>query len=256
MLYNEFNIKEKEIFRASDFMPRNPNSPKTIVSCFSVDLEQKLIERYNPKKIGEISVSSKLPIYEFEYNGKKMAFIRWPVGSSASAIMLEELSAFGFENFLVAGTCGVLDETLPKYALIVPTVAVRDEGTSFHYAEPSAEIELNKENVEKVGKYLKENGYVFRYGKTWTTDAIYRETKERAERRKKEGCICVEMECSALTAVSKLRGLNFAQVLYGADVVVEGKHNFRNMAKEGMDLTSEERILNLLIDLGYSIYEK
>ena len=256
MLYNEFNENEKEIFKASDFMPKFEGCPKTIVSCFSTKLEQMFVEKYNPLVIGEIKAGGAFPIYMFEYNGVKMGFVRWPVGSSASAVMMEESSAFGFQNFLIAGTCGVLDETLPKYALIVPKVAVRDEGTSFHYAKPSPEIELNKENVEKVGRYLEENGYVFTYGKTWTTDAIYRETKERAERRKKEGCICVEMECSALTAISNFRHLNFAQILYGADIVAEGKHDFRNLVNEGRDLSKEEKILNLLVDLGYSIYEK
>ena len=54
-------------------------------------------------------------------------------------------------------------------------------------------------------------------GKTWTLDGIYRETPKAIDARKKQGCISVEMECSAAIAVTRFRGIPFAQFLYGAD---------------------------------------
>lgn len=42
-------------------------------------------------------------------------------------------------------------------------------------------------------------------GKTWTTDAFYRETVDKIKRRKEQGCVCVDMECSANEAVSRFR---------------------------------------------------
>ncbi|QVK18658.1 hypothetical protein KHQ81_02795 [Mycoplasmatota bacterium] len=54
-------------------------------------------------------------------------------------------------------------------------------------------------------------------GKTWTTDAFYRETKEKIKLRKEEGCVIVEMEQSALLAVSQFRGIEYGAIIYGGD---------------------------------------
>jgi purine-nucleoside phosphorylase len=54
-------------------------------------------------------------------------------------------------------------------------------------------------------------------GKTWTTDAIYRETPDKIALRRDEGCLSVEMEAAAFFAVAQFRGVTFAQILYGGD---------------------------------------
>ncbi len=38
-------------------------------------------------------------------------------------------------------------------------------------------------------------------GRVWTTDALYRETRNLVETRKSEGCIAVEMELAGMQAV-------------------------------------------------------
>ncbi len=97
-----------------------------------------------------------------------------------------------------------LSKTLPEKCvitlvgeIIVPVVAVRDEGTSYHYLEPSREVECHKETVETVVSCLKQMGIPFTAGKTWTSYAIYRETPDMVELRRNEGCITVEMEAAA-----------------------------------------------------------
>jgi uridine phosphorylase len=54
-------------------------------------------------------------------------------------------------------------------------------------------------------------------GKTWTTDAIYRETRDKVARRVAEGCLTVEMEAAAFFAVARFRGVSFGQMLYAGD---------------------------------------
>ena len=54
-------------------------------------------------------------------------------------------------------------------------------------------------------------------GKTWTTDALYRETRGKVERRVAEGCLTVEMEAAAFFAVAAFRGVTFGQLLYAGD---------------------------------------
>lgn len=106
-------------------------------------------------------------------------------------------------------------------------MAVRDEGTSYHYAPASDEIEVNK-TISKDGitvpsikdtfiALLEETGIRYTIGKVWTTDAMYRETREKMEARKKAGCVAVDMECSALAAVAQFRGKNVFSFFYAAD---------------------------------------
>lgn len=64
---------------------------------------------------------------------------------------------------------------------------------------------------------LKRHDIPYVIGKTWTTDALYRETPGKVARRKAEGCITVEMEAAAFFAVAQFRGVAFAQILYGGD---------------------------------------
>ena len=54
-------------------------------------------------------------------------------------------------------------------------------------------------------------------GKTWTTDAIYRETENKAAARREEGCLSVEMECASLMAAGQFRGRSVYQFLYAED---------------------------------------
>jgi uridine phosphorylase len=54
-------------------------------------------------------------------------------------------------------------------------------------------------------------------GTTWTTDALYRETRGKMARRVEEGCLTVEMEAAAFFAVARFRGVTFGQLLYAGD---------------------------------------
>jgi len=62
-------------------------------------------------------------------------------------------------------------------------------------------------------------GYPFAEGKTWTTDAFFRETQAKLKRRKEQGCISVEMECASLAAIAKFRDVAFAQFFYATDTL-------------------------------------
>lgn len=71
---------------------------------------------------------------------------------------------------------------------------------------------------------------------TWTTDGFYRETKEKVEYRKSEGCSVVEMECSALAACAQFRNVVFGQILYTADTLCNlEKWDSRNWGKNSIE---------------------
>ena len=127
--------------------------------------------------------------------------------------------ARGCTRFVACGGAGVLDRAIARGHLLVPTAAVRDEGTSYHYLPPSREVCASPEAVAAIETVLAEQGIAFLRTKTWTTDAFYRETPDRVARRREEGCLTVEMEAAAFLAVARFRGVALGQLLYSGDDV-------------------------------------
>ena len=139
------------------------------------------------------------------------------VGAPLAAGFLEELIARGVTRVIACGGAGVLVPEIALGHVIVPTAAIRDEGTSYHYLAPSREVQPSPEAVAAIVATLERHGVPHVTGKTWTTDALYRETREKAARRVAEGCLTVEMEAAAFFAVARFRGIAFGQLLYAGD---------------------------------------
>jgi len=158
-------------------------------------------------------------VYEWS-NGEHRVTLAHPgIGAPLAAIILEELIAVGCRSFVACGGAGVLDRTIAAGHLVVPTSAVRDEGTSYHYLAPAREVAVDARAVEVIAATLTAAGVPFRLAKTWTTDAVYRETAGRVRSRAAEGCLTVEMEAAALAAVAQFRNVPLGIILYGGDDV-------------------------------------
>jgi len=80
-------------------------------------------------------------------------------------------------------------------------------------------LEFDPAAVAALERTLELHNVDYVTGKTWTTDAIYRETKTKIERRRAEGCLTAEMEAASFFAVAQFRNVAFAQMLYGGDDV-------------------------------------
>lgn len=194
---------------------------ETGVLCFFKDVIDKLIESDTLKEIGHlVSEMGENPIYALDYQGKRIFVLHPGVGAPTAAAFLEELIGIGAQKVIACGGGGVLQKEIAVGHPVIITAAVRDEGTSYHYIQPSREIDADGEVNAVMEKTFKAHHVDYRLGKTWTTDAIYRETKAKREKRVKEGCIVVEMEASAFMAVAQFRGIKFGQVVYGGDMVV------------------------------------
>ena len=64
------------------------------------------------------------------------------------------------------GSCGILDKSINECELIIPTFSYRDEGTSYHYVEPSDYIEI-KNSGDLIGIF-EELKIPYRKGKNKT----------------------------------------------------------------------------------------
>ena len=159
------------------------------------------------------------PVYELEVEGKPLAILHPGVGAPLAAGLLEEVIALGCKKFIVCGGAGALQKDLVVGHIVLPTAALRDEGTSYHYLPPGREVAPSPAGVAAIEATLQAHAIPYIKGKTWTTDAFFRETPHKIQRRKAEGCLTVEMEAAALFAVARFRGVTLAQILYAGDDV-------------------------------------
>ena len=157
------------------------------------------------------------PVYEVESGGNPLAVFHPGVGAPLATAFFEEAIAGGCSRFVAVGGAGGLVPELTVGHVVVPTAAVRDEGTSYHYLPASREVEPMPEAIAAIEATLNANDVPYLKGKTWTTDAFYRETRGRVTRRVLEGCITVEMEAAALFAVSRFRSIPLGIMLAAAD---------------------------------------
>ncbi len=139
------------------------------------------------------------------------------MGAPLAAAFLEQAITRGCRRFAVCGGAGALVPAARPRSRIVPTAAVRDERTSYHYRSPAREVTAEPTAVAAATSVLSERGVPFVASKTWTTDAIYRETRARAARRREEGCLVVEMEAAALLAAARFRSVPLVYLLYAGD---------------------------------------
>lgn len=142
------------------------------------------------------------------------------VGAPLAAAFLEEVIALGVSKVIACGGCGALDPTVDVGHPMIVESAVRDEGTSYHYLPPGRETTAHPDAMAALEETLLAHQLPVQRVKTWTTDAIYRETPEKRLLRLSEGCKVVEMEAAAFFAVAQFRGIKMGQILYGGDLVV------------------------------------
>lgn len=255
MILNDFDEIKTSTFDPYEVENIIPDFPKIGISCFSYKIIEKLVNLFNGKQITYLSnTNGKVPVYKITYNNYEYVLFMSNVGASACVVQYEEVFVMGVETIVTFGTCGVLDRNIDSLAIIIPNCAVRDEGTSYHYMKLSDEVLVNEKYKDIFKDLLKEHNYSFVEGKVWTTDAPYRETKNKVIKRKENGCICVDMECSALGALAKFRNKEIFQFFYAADNLDGSKWDARSLGNDDL-LEEKEKIGLLAIEMANKINE-
>ena len=214
----EYDAASEAILEPRKLIKRHAEMPECGVITFFQDVIEHFVAQGMAREITALkSEMGRHPIYVHESAGQRVALFHPGVGAPLAAGMLEEVIALGCRRFIACGGAGVLDRALMTGHLVVPTAAVRDEGTSYHYLPPSREVKATPQAVAAIERILQKRHVDYVLAKTWTTDAIYRETRARMALRRAEGCATVEMEAAALFAVAQFRGAWMGQILYSGD---------------------------------------
>lgn len=185
--------------------------PKETIDAFLDDHPHKTLGRFD-------TISFCPKIYEVQINHQLITLCQAPLGAPAATHLLDWLISYGVKTVLAIGNAGALVD-LPENEMLLPTRAIRGEGTSFYYAEPDDFIDLNLDFLAKIETVIRKLNFKYDEITTWTTDGFFRETSKRVEQFRKLGASTVEMECAALVACAQFRNVDFAQILFTADTL-------------------------------------
>ncbi len=254
MLLHEFDPSESAIFDPCRVFTPIEGMPKVAVSCISfVTFDRMLALFPDAVQIAELKMASqRFPVYKVKYQAVELALYMSAVGAPPCVGQQEELYAMGVECLVLFGTCGVLDRNIADCAVILPDSAMRDEGTSYHYAPPGDEIAVNVHHGQLFLRLMKELNLPCVTGKCWTTDSMYRETREKTARRKAAGCVCVDMECASVAAVAQFRGKEALQFFYAADNLDAAEWDERSLSNFA-NLEEKDRIAMIALEAARRI---
>jgi uridine phosphorylase len=225
----EYDATRDSVIEPTEVITHVERMPQHVVFCFFREVIQAVCAEGGAEVVDALrGHMHPNPIYALEHDGQRVAVMHPGVGAPLAAGRLEAVIARGGRKFVACGGSGVLDSGIVAGAVVVPDVAVRDEGTSYHYLPPSREVRASARAVEAIAHTLEAHGLPYLVGKTWTTDAVYRETRPKIARRREEGCLTVEMEAAAFFAVAQFRGVPFGHILYGGDDVSGESYDLRD----------------------------
>ena len=192
-----------------------------------------IVEKFSCEKVGYFGGASFYrPVYIIKIDNKKFTLFNAEISGAWISSDTEDLNYNGVQNFIIFGNCGVLDKSIEDCQIIIPNKVFRDEGVSYHYLPDSESIELSDKYKDLFIEILKEKSFDYIEGVTWTTDAFYRETKEKVEYFRSKGAVCVETEGSVITAVCKRKKLNYFTFYYVGDNLDSIQWDRRSVSQE------------------------
>ena len=202
--------------------------PSRFVLSFMGDALERYAQNAHLEPVASIhSETCDFPVYATTVDGCDVGLLQLPVGAPAACMLFDLLIASGVKAAVACGGCGVL-EPIDSGRILVPTFALRDEGTSYHYVAPERWIALEGAAVDAVHEALASHQVPYEDVRVWTTDGFFRETPQMIARRLAEGCAAVDMECASLAAVAQFYGVSFAEILYSGDKLEQdGSHDER-----------------------------
>lgn len=236
MIIDSYDNLSEAIITPSSFLGEKKKVCDVAIGTFSREIFASVMENFPNEKIGEMKAANRIkPVYLLTVEDKKVAFYLSEIGASLSGTDIIEVNWLtGADKFILFGSAGSLDKEKTSGNYVIPTEAYRDEGMSYHYAPATDYIQVK--NAEVVETFFKSCGLPYIKGRVWTTDAIYRETRNLVAARKVDGCIAVEMELAGMQAVCDFYGIELYDFLVTGDVVDQLDYTDEGLHEANHDL--------------------
>lgn len=169
----------------------------------------------------------------FSLAGQEIGIVGRVVGASFAVLVAEELFASGCRLLLSLTSAGQIVASGPPPYFVIIDRALRDEGTSYHYAPPVEFAEADPRLVESAFKATSKAGPRVVVGATWTTDAPFRETADAIEAARRKGILGVEMEAAALYTFAQSAGVPVLCLAHVTNTMGQGGIDFEKGAADG-----------------------
>jgi uridine phosphorylase len=164
---------------------------------------------------------------------RNIGIVGCAVGAPFAVLVAEELFASGCRLLLSVTSAGQIVPAGPTPYFVIIDRALRDEGTSYHYAGLSDYGEADPTLVTLADKALKADGLRAIVGSTWTTDAPFRETADAIEAAKQRGVLAVEMEAAALYTFAKACQVSVLCIAHVTNTMGQAIHDFEKGVADG-----------------------
>jgi uridine phosphorylase len=196
------------------------------------DIVRRLRER------GEAKPFEGWPCYHtgldtFTLAGQTVGIVGCAVGAPFAVLIAEELFASGCRLLLSLTSAGQIVPAGPTPYFVIIDRALRDEGTSFHYAPPSEYSEADTGLVAAATQAVKGRNPPVIVGASWTTDAPFRETAEAIEAARSKGVLAVEMEAAALYAFARAKRVPVLCLAHVTNTMGQAERDFEKGEADG-----------------------
>ena len=172
-------------------------------------------------------------LHTFELGGRRVGIVGCVVGASFAVLVAEELFASGCRLLVSLTSAGQITPAGQTPYFVLIDRALRDEGTSYHYAPPAEFAEADADLVRIAAAALAQGGPHCVVGASWTTDAPFRETAESIEAARARGILAVEMEAAALYAYARATGVRILCLAHVTNTMGQGGDDFEKGEADG-----------------------
>jgi len=172
-------------------------------------------------------------LYTFRLAGRTVGIIGCAVGAPFAVLVAEELFASGCRLLLSLTSAGQITPAGPTPYFVIIERALRDDGTSYHYATPSEYAEADGGLVAMAFEALAGKNQHVIVGSSWTTDAPFRETAEAIEAARSKGVLAVEMEAAALYAFARRSGAMVLCLAHVTNTMGQTEQDFEKGEADG-----------------------
>ena len=172
-------------------------------------------------------------LHTFALADETVGIVGCAVGVPFAVLVAEQLFACGCRFLISVTSAGQIVPAGPPPYFVIIDRALRDEGTSYHYASPAEFAEADPALIATVTATLRQNGVETFVGASWTTDAPFRETAEAIEAARAKGAMAVEMEAAALYAFAQARAASVLCVAHVTNTMGQAELDFEKGEADG-----------------------
>jgi len=169
----------------------------------------------------------------FTLGGQTVGIVGCAVGAPFAVLIAEELFASGCRLLLSLTSAGQIVPAGPTPYFVIIDRALRDEGTSFHYAPPSEYSDADTALVAAATQAVKGRNPLVIVGASWTTDAPFREKADAIEAARSKGVLAVEMEAAALYAFARAKGVRVLCLAHVTNTMGQAGQDFEKGEADG-----------------------